>query len=298
MGIDIKNEPHGRATWGTGTPGTDWDKAAERAAQAVLATNSDILIFVEGIQANPVCSSSINHWWGGNLEPQKCYPLNISSGKLVFSPHVYGPDVFEQPYFDEPEFPRNMPAIWDTHFGYLVDEDRAMAIGEFGGKYGHGGDPKDVTWQDAIIDYFVEKRICDFFYWSWNPNSTDTGGILQDDWTNIWQDKLDNLKRLMGACNSLPPAIVYVNQEDGPCGGNSPCYISIQQAIEAANTGTAIRIAQGTYDKSFVLDEFKLLTLQGGWDASFTTQTSNATFIKAPRATQGSLTFQVITIKP
>ena len=59
-----------------------------------------------------------------------------------------------------------MPAIWDTHFGYLIAEDGAVSIGEFGGKYGHGGDPKDVTWQDAIIDYFVEKQICDFFYWS------------------------------------------------------------------------------------------------------------------------------------
>ncbi len=277
MGIDIKNEPHGRATWGTGTLETDWNKAAERAVQAVLAINPDILVFVEGIQENPVCSSSINHWWGGNFEPQKCFPINIFSEKLVFSPHVYGPDVFDQPYFDEPEFPQNMPAIWDTHFGYLIAEDGAVAIGEFGGKYGHGGDPKDVTWQDAIIDYFVEKWICNFFYWSWNPNSTDTGGILQDDWTNIWQDKLDNLKRLMGACNSLSPTIVYVNQGDGTCGGNSPCYTSIQQAIDAANTGTAIRIAQGTYDESFVLNESKSLTLQGGWDSTFTIKPSYTT---------------------
>ena len=298
MGIDIKNEPHGRATWGTGNLETDWNKAAERAAQAVLAANPEILIFVEGIENNPVCSSSINHWWGGNLEPQKCYPINISSGKLVFSPHVYGPDVFEQPYFSDPEFPQNMPAIWDTHFGYLIAEGSAIAIGEFGGKYGHGGDPKDVIWQDAIIDYFAEKGICDFFYWSWNPNSTDTGGILQDDWTNIWQNKLDNLKRLMDACNSLPPAILYVNQADSTCGGQSPCYSSIQQAIEAANTGTAIRISQGTYEESFVLNESRSLILQGGWDASYSTQTSNKTFIKAPKAPQGSLTLQMLTVKP
>lgn len=102
----------------------------------------------------------------------------------------------------------------------------------------------------------------------------------------------------MGACNSLSPTIVYVNRDDDTCGGHSPCYISIQQAIEAVNTGTAIWIAQGTYEVSFILNESKSLTLLGGWDSSFSTQTSNTTFIKAPKATQGSLTLQVITITP
>ena len=47
-----------------------------------------------------------------------------------------------------------------------------------------------------------------FFYWSWNPNSGDTGGILQDDWTQIWQDKVDNLDRLMTSCReSTSPAV-------------------------------------------------------------------------------------------
>ena len=69
-----------------------------------------------------MCSSQTNHWWGGNLEPQKCFPLTIPANKLVLSPHVYGPDVHVQPYFEDPNFPENMPAIWDAHFGYLVDQ--------------------------------------------------------------------------------------------------------------------------------------------------------------------------------
>ncbi|MBC8420653.1 MAG: hypothetical protein H8E10_18875, partial [Desulfobacterales bacterium] len=92
-------------------------------------------------------------------------------------------------------------------------------------------------------------------------------------------------------------SVIYVNK-DGICGGNSPCYTSIQAAMDAASTGTAIKIAQGTYDESFVLNESKSLTLQGGWDSSFTSQTSNTTFIKAPKASQGSLTLQMVTIKP
>ncbi len=36
IGVDIKNEPHGRATWGTGDPKTDWNTAAKHAAAAIL----------------------------------------------------------------------------------------------------------------------------------------------------------------------------------------------------------------------------------------------------------------------
>ena len=203
MGIDLKNEPHGQATWGTGNPTTDWDIAAELAAAAVLAANPDVLIFVEGVAENPTCSSGGPHWWGGNLEPEACAPLDIPADRLVFSPHVYGPDVFGQPYFDAPTFPENLPEIWTTHFGFLADQGRILAPGEFGGRYGHGGDPRDVAWQDGLIDYFIEKQICHFFYWSWNPNSGDTGGLLQDDWSAVWEDKVDNLGRLISACESI-----------------------------------------------------------------------------------------------
>jgi len=203
--IDIKNEPHGPATWGTGNPLTDWNTAAQRAASEILDSNPDLLIFVQGIESNPTCSGSINHWWGGNLEPFDCFPLSIPADKLVLSPHVYGPDVFAQPYFNDSSFPNNMPDIWETHFGYLVDRGYAVIIGEFGGRYGNGGDPKDRTWQDALINYMDSKGMTDFFYWSWNPNSGDTGGILQDNWQDVWEDKIALLAQLMDGSTNPPP---------------------------------------------------------------------------------------------
>ncbi len=205
VGIDIKNEPHGPATWGTGNVLTDWNLAAEKVAEEILSVNPDILIFVQGIQDNPVCSGSLSHWWGGNLEPFDCFPLDITADKLVLSPHVYGPDVYVQPHFNDASFPDNMPAIWDTHFGYLADRGYAVIVGEFGGRYGNGGDPRDKVLQDALIDYMDEKGMTDFFYWSWNPNSGDTGGILQDDWHNVWQDKVALLQRLMDGSQPEPP---------------------------------------------------------------------------------------------
>lgn len=212
MGIDLKNEPHGNATWGTGNSATDWNTAAEKAGEAVLSVNPNILIYVEGVQENPTCSlSNYNHWWGGNLEPFACDPIDpdmVPKSKLVLSPHVYGPDVYNQPYFSVSNFPANMAEIWDQHFGYLVEEGYTIVPGEWGGKYGiDGNDEKDKIWQDALVDYFQDKHICNSFYWSWNPNSGDTGGILQDDWNNTHSEKVTMLNNYWDGC-SLPAATI------------------------------------------------------------------------------------------
>jgi len=197
LGLDLKNEPHGRATWGTGNYNTDWDKAAARAAKAILKANPRILIFVEGIQENPLCSSSQNHWYGGNLEPLACTPLDIPRDKLVLSPHVYGPDVYPQSYFEDPDFPQNLPKIWEQHFGQFAGQ-YAIVIGEWGGKYG-SKDPRDKVWHEAFVNYLVSKKIYNTFYWSLNPDSKDTGGILLNDWTTVWQEKLALLYRFWNA---------------------------------------------------------------------------------------------------
>ncbi|SJM95404.1 glycoside hydrolase family 5 protein [Crenothrix polyspora] len=206
IGIDLKNEPHGAATWGTGNVATDWNTAAESAAAAINKAAPDLLLFVEGIENNPSCSGSINHWWGGNLEALNCTPLAIPSNRLVLAPHVYGPDVYNQPYFSDPNFPNNMPAIWEAHIGQFMNKGYTIAIGETGGRYGHGGSAKDKVFQDALVNYLINKKIAHLFYWSWNPNSGDTGGILQDDWRSIWQDKVDLLTRLWNGTGTLEPA--------------------------------------------------------------------------------------------
>jgi endoglucanase len=66
-------------------------------------------------------------------------------------------------------------------------------VGEWGGKYG-AGDSRDVAWQNALVDYLAKKGIYSF-YWSWNPNSGDTGGILNDDWKTVRQDKIQMLSK-------------------------------------------------------------------------------------------------------
>lgn len=100
MGIDIKNEPHGVATWGKGKK-TDWNVFAERAirqlAEKVPAYGG--LFFVEGVEANgnPFARKDA-YWWGGNVEGVKHAPIRTGRDDLdkrvVYSPHIYGPEVF------------------------------------------------------------------------------------------------------------------------------------------------------------------------------------------------------------
>jgi endoglucanase len=194
LGMDLKNEPYGAARWGSGNAAVDWNSAAERAAAAVLSVAPQSLIFVEGVGDGSYCTTvNSGIWWGGNIAPQMCRPLNIPANRLVLSPHVYGPDVFSQSYFSAPDFPNNMAAIWNSHFGDIQAQGYSVVIGETGGKYGTN-DPKDKIFQDALFAYLKQRDLLDVFYWSWNPNSGDTGGILNDDWTTVRQDKVTLLQ--------------------------------------------------------------------------------------------------------
>ncbi|GBF95880.1 1,4-beta-glucanase [Raphidocelis subcapitata] len=187
---DLNNEPHGCASWGDGNIATDWQLAAQRIGGVVLEANPKLLVFVEGVERNAVVQPCENCWWGGHIAGAAEAPVTLPvKDKLVWSPHVYGPDVHGQPYFGEPDFPDNMPAIWMRHFGYAKRDGMGPAIcfGEWGG---WGSPGPDRVWQEALAAWMVENDITDSFYWGLNPNSGDTGGVLQDDWRTPHAHKL------------------------------------------------------------------------------------------------------------
>ncbi len=188
IAADLHNEPHGHATWGDGSPRTDWRRAAEQAGNAILAANPDWLIVVQGIERY----ASDLYWWGGNLKGARLFPVRLSHpDKLVYSAHDYGPRVYRQPWFQAADFPRNLAGIWQHHWAYLQSEDLApVLIGEFGGR--SMGQDLEGTWQRSLID-FMKANMLSYTYWSWNPDSGDTGGILDRDWTTIDRAKLDVL---------------------------------------------------------------------------------------------------------
>jgi endoglucanase len=61
-----------------------------------------------------------------------------------------------------------------------------MIVGEFGGR--SVGEDQEGIWQRALVSYLRENNIS-YIYWTLNPNSGDTGGILLDDWRTVDPDK-------------------------------------------------------------------------------------------------------------
>ncbi len=197
LGADLKNEPHGEATWGTGQA-NDWRRAAERAGNAVLAKAPSWLIVVEGIEGPVAGGQQLDrHWWGGNLEGVRANPVRLSvPNRLVYSPHEYGPGVFAQPWFSSPDMAATLADRWQKGFGYIHESGTApILVGEFGAK-NVGTDTVEGRWIRQFADYMGRKGIS-WTFWAWNPNSGDTGGVLQDDWRTVNPAKMSLLTALI-----------------------------------------------------------------------------------------------------
>jgi endoglucanase len=185
VGIDLHNEPHDPACWGCGDTTIDWRLAAERAGNAVLAINPNLLIFVEGVQTY----NGSSYWWGGNLQGAGTYPVRLNvANRLVYSAHDYATSVAAQTWFTDPTFPANMPGIWGKNWGYLFDSGTAPVwVGEFGTTL---ASTTDQVWLKTLVQYLRPTAAYggdsyQWTFWSWNPDSGDTGGILQGDWQTV-----------------------------------------------------------------------------------------------------------------
>ena len=129
--------------------------------------------------------------------------------RLVYSPHDYPASVFNQPWLAQPDYPSNLPAVWDAHWGYLMKEDIApVMVGEFGTRL-------DSTAGRAVAgradQLHGQRRFsgAHWLYWSWNPNSGDTGGLLLDDWISVdlrKHNKLATIQFATAGVNTDKPA--------------------------------------------------------------------------------------------
>jgi endoglucanase len=221
MGIDIFNEPWDYS-W------SEWSSLIDQAYTAISAVNPNILIFAQGIGSSngsqdgtpetktptPHGDMATNPNWGENLFEAGTKPPTMPKSKLVYSPHTYGPAVYQQAMFTDPAQPEcnglegdalgekkcnivinqnRLDAGWHEHFGYLKAMGYAIAIGEYGGNmdwpnkasaaqqqlFGYlKGKAVDEQWQKAFVDYMKREGIYDSFYWSINPESADTYGIF------------------------------------------------------------------------------------------------------------------------
>jgi len=112
--------------------------------------------------------------------------------------------------FEGNRFPNNLPATYDLWFGFLSKKlNMTVIIGEWGGTYVNQGAPHvvqrnedkeylrtiEVKWNEALVDYLLKSGMGSF-YWSINPESIDTGGMLLEDWISPDTAKMSLLKRL------------------------------------------------------------------------------------------------------
>lgn len=218
IGYDLKNEPHGKrgydgttcpssiAKWDDSTDKNNWAYSATECANSVLSVNPNALIFVEGVEQYPKTEKGYTYdtadiwqasaevspwygaWWGGNLRGVKDYPIKPDSGtsQIVYSPHDYGPSVYNQTWFDKDFTTQTLlDDYWYDTWAYINDKEIApLLIGEWGG---HMDGDKNEKWMTLLRDYMIDNHI-NHTFWGLNPNSGDTGGLLGYDFAT-WDDE-------------------------------------------------------------------------------------------------------------
>ena len=113
---------------------------------------------------------------------------------LVYSTHDYPSSLHAQSWFSDPSYPANLAGVWDANWGYLVKQNIApVLLGEFGTKYQTDSDKQ---WLSTLGSY-VSTNGLSFAFWCLNPNSGDTGGILQNDWQTVDPNKQAALAGLL-----------------------------------------------------------------------------------------------------
>lgn len=82
-----------------------------------------------------------------------------------------------------------------------------------------------------------------------------------------------------------PPIDIYIS-EDGQCNNLTPCYSTINSAMNEATDGDTLKVAEGTYKEAPVMDKIGKITISGGWNNTFSDK-AGTTSIYAPLITAG-----------
>jgi endoglucanase len=199
IGMDLRNEPYtmfgGSATGSCWTGDTttggcptsntahNWPAAAGRAATAVLNINPSLLIFIEGVD----CYSGNCDWQGGNLAGAGQYPVTLPvAGRLVYSAHDYGPDLYQQPWFNGSTTSASLQAVWTKDWAYLsIDNTAPVWVGEFGTTNVNTDIENNAAgsqgqWFSALINFLGNEPAINWTYWA--LNGEDSFGLLDSNY--------------------------------------------------------------------------------------------------------------------
>jgi endoglucanase len=219
IGFDLRNEPHnaqsGGSCWGCGTMSYDWRLAAERGGNAVQAINPHLLMFVEGTD----CYNNDCDWWGGNLMGAQSYPVVLNTAnQLVYSAHDYGPNLYQQSWFNNNTTYQSLVQVWTGFWAYLsLNNVAPVWVGEFGTTNTASDIESNVAgsqgqWFQSIVTFMQNNPQLNWTYWA--LNGEDSYALLD---SNYDSTPVSSLKQSLlasiqftggggGSCQSAPPA--------------------------------------------------------------------------------------------
>ena len=230
IGVDLRNEPRGTATWtGTGSasfPGTDWESAAQRGGNAVLGINPKLLIFVEGIRN------------AGDLSGVGTVPVALSVvHQLIYEAHDYS--FYSGGKASYTDWVNYITPLW----GYLSTgpSPQPLWIGEFGTCHTDAScttapasaspQPNGVWW--GFLTHYITANSLDWTYWPLNgtamsgngftgPTQVETYGILNSIWNSAAESQLSaGLAGLMAYEGGGNPATNWLSANDGTTGSGT-----------------------------------------------------------------------------
>ena len=201
IAVDLHNEPHKLANptpggcWtGDTTGGTacatnspnNWPQAAQRAGNAVLAANPNLLVIVEGVD----CYNGDCGWWGGNLVGVASNPVVLSvANRLVYSPHDYGPNLSQQSWFNSSTTFASLSATWNRFWGYIHNNNVApIWVGEFGTPNSNADVQSSVAgsqgqWFQSLVNFLQNNPSMNWAYWALNGN--DPYALVNNNWSAV-----------------------------------------------------------------------------------------------------------------
>lgn len=192
VGAELRNEIRrdpavGTPTWGDGNLATDWRLAAERAGNAVLAVDPDLLIVVGGTD------------YQTDLTGVRDSPIRLSvANRLVYAPHDYRFTQDAASLTDYASFRRELDERW----GYILEEGQSRVaplwLSETGTCTNPNAteqcNPNDAIYWSFITRYLAETDI-DVAYWPFNGTqgegygrlygAPETYGLLAPDWSGF-----------------------------------------------------------------------------------------------------------------
>ncbi len=181
IGVDLRNEPRVSAVWGGGGS-DDWHAAATTAGNDILAINSNLLVFVEGVN------------YAEDLSGVSNTPVTLNTAnRVVYEAHDYGFDFSGLSGYSK--WYNDIYSGW----GYLVtgSNPQPLWIGEFGtcntaSTCVSSSSSGDNGYWFGFIHQFLWEYNADWSYWAINGTteaghgsgfgSVETYGILNTSW--------------------------------------------------------------------------------------------------------------------